>query len=160
MAISKISVVPSKIVLVLQIFSIPMCLHQEPFNTTHFFRVNAGKMMSQTNENKRKVDTNTIAFNSDVQTKYKMVNGDLILPKQNEKQDQVERQTKARGQKRGKRSSAYNFENPRVEMLRRRGLRQGDHCPVRNEYEVRAAGMVCVRKCSQDSDCTNDRYSM
>ena len=30
-------------------------------------------------------------------------------------------------------------------------------CPARNEFSVAAAGMSCVKKCSEDQDCNNEK---
>ena len=38
-----------------------------------------------------------------------------------------------------------------------RSIPQDQNCPIRNEFDVKAAGMLCVRKCSVDKDCTNER---
>ena len=38
-----------------------------------------------------------------------------------------------------------------------RSVPQEKSCPIRNEFDVKAAGMLCVRRCSADKDCTNDR---
>ena len=38
-----------------------------------------------------------------------------------------------------------------------RSVPREHNCPIRNEFEVKAAGMLCVRRCSEDGDCTNDR---
>ena len=38
-----------------------------------------------------------------------------------------------------------------------RSVPREQNCPVRNEFAVKAAGMLCVRRCSVDKDCTNDR---
>ena len=38
-----------------------------------------------------------------------------------------------------------------------RSVPREQNCPVRNEFDVKAAGMLCVRRCTVDQDCTNDR---
>ena len=30
-------------------------------------------------------------------------------------------------------------------------------CPARDEFSVAAAGQTCVKKCSQDRDCNNEK---
>merc|ERR1719192_2077422 len=51
--------------------------------------------------------------------------------------------------------------SPEWEALRQRligrSIPEEEACPIRNENAVREAGMVCVRKCQADEDCTNDR---
>ena len=38
-----------------------------------------------------------------------------------------------------------------------RSVPREQNCPTRNEFDVTAAGMLCVRRCTVDTDCTNDR---
>ena len=38
-----------------------------------------------------------------------------------------------------------------------RSVPREQNCPIRNEFDVKAAGMLCVRRCAVDKDCTNDR---
>ena len=50
-----------------------------------------------------------------------------------------------------------NREHPPPASRVSRSLPQDQNCPTRNAHDVAVAGMTCVRRCSEDKDCTNDR---